>query len=247
MRIVAWNCNGAFHRKIEALARLAPDIAIISECAEPETLRRKAPTFSPTSALWIGDNSQKGLGLFSFGDLRLSRDRSYDSSITYVLPARVEGSREFNVLAMWSHHPKMNQGTSSPGPTLIAIRTYERFLCERTSVIAGDLNNHVQWDRPRKASNHANAVSELDQIGFVSAYHEHHKVAHGAETHPTIYWRDRTETGPTYHIDYAFIPRSCVGLLRSLRIGSYADWIGTGLSDHAPVIVDFDSGWGSRS
>ena len=32
MRIVAWNCNGGFHRKAAALMALAPDIAVVSAC-----------------------------------------------------------------------------------------------------------------------------------------------------------------------------------------------------------------------
>ena len=35
MRLATWNCNMALHRKFDAMLRLAPDIAIICECAEP--------------------------------------------------------------------------------------------------------------------------------------------------------------------------------------------------------------------
>ena len=31
MRLVAWNCNMALHRKFEALQSLNPDVAVISE------------------------------------------------------------------------------------------------------------------------------------------------------------------------------------------------------------------------
>jgi hypothetical protein len=44
----------------------------------------------------------------------------------------------------------------------------------------------------------------------------------GAERHPTLYWRDRTRTGPTFHIDYIFVPRSAANLLRRVSVGSYA-------------------------
>jgi hypothetical protein len=33
MRIVAWNCNMAFDRKVEDLLALRLDVAVISECA----------------------------------------------------------------------------------------------------------------------------------------------------------------------------------------------------------------------
>jgi hypothetical protein len=53
------------------------------------------------------------------------------------------------------------------------------------------------------------------------------------------YWRDRTRTGPTFHIDYVFVPNSATSLLRRVSVGSHAKWITTGLSDQAPLIVDF--------
>jgi hypothetical protein len=64
-------------------------------------------------------------------------------------------------------------------------------LVEQPSIVAGDLNNHVRWDKPGKASNHANAVIASAALGLVSAYHAFHELAQGAERHPTLYWRDR--------------------------------------------------------
>ena len=69
----------------------------------------------------------------------------------------------------------------------------------------------------------------------------------GAERHPTLYWRDRTRTGPTFHIDYIFVQRSATNLLRRVSLGSYAKWVATGLSDHAPLIVDFLSEFASKN
>lgn len=243
MRLVAWNCNGGFHRKSAALAALAPDVAILSECADLDILRRKAPAFAPTGAFWAGDNPQRGLAVFSFGGYRLSRSRSYDAAITYALPVRVKGTATFNLVAVWAHHHRTPFKQAAPGPTLQALQVYRRFLRERPSFLAGDLNNHIRWDKPGKASNHANAVSVLDGLGMVSAYHAFLGLAPGAERHPTLYWRNRTEAGPTYHIDYAFVPNGSLVALRSVAVGSYADWVGRGLSDHAPLILEFDQGY----
>jgi hypothetical protein len=76
-------------------------------------------------------------------------------------------------------------------------------------------------------------------LGLVSAYHAFHELEQGAERHPTLYWRDRTRTGPTFHIDYVFVPKSATSLLRRVSVGSHAKWIAKCLSDHAPLIVDF--------
>ena len=42
MRLVSWNCRSGFHRKLDSLATLAPDVAIVSECANLEILASKA-------------------------------------------------------------------------------------------------------------------------------------------------------------------------------------------------------------
>jgi exodeoxyribonuclease III len=204
MRLVAWNCRSAFHRKVERLRGLEPDIAIVAECATPEILARKAPTLAPTSALWVGSNPHAGLGVFSFGGC--------------LAPLRMATRR----------------------PTLRALSAYRRFLRAEPAIVAGDLNNHVRWDRPGKAWNQARATSACARLGLVSAYHAFEGVAPGAERHPTFYWRTRSSDGRTYHIDYVFVPRTSVGRLRSVTIGSHSHWIATGLSDHAPVIVDLD-------
>ena len=41
MRIVAWNCNMALHKKYEHLLALRPDVAAIPECAQTGLTRRK--------------------------------------------------------------------------------------------------------------------------------------------------------------------------------------------------------------
>jgi exodeoxyribonuclease-3 len=239
VRIVSWNCGSGFHRKIAALTALNPDVAVVQECSDRDTLTRKAPDFMPTDALWTGHNRHRGLGVFSFGPYRLARHATEDTSITYALPVQVAGPHEFNLLALWSHYGKSPVRVAAPGPTLLALSAYANFLSLRPAIVAGDLNNHVRWDRPGKASNHANTVTACAALGLTSAYHAFHGLEHGAERHPTLYWRDRTRTGPTFHIDYAFVPQIGIGLLRRVAVGSYARWIAKGLSDHAPLVLDF--------
>ena len=109
------------------------------------------------------------------------------------------------------------------GPTLLALRAYAGLLVEQPAIVAGDLNNHIRWDKPGKTSNHANAVAASAALGLVSAYHAFHELEHGAERHPTLYWRDRTRTGPTFHIDYIFVrgrQRTRCGASASARMPS---------------------------
>jgi exodeoxyribonuclease-3 len=242
MRLVAWNCRSGLHRKLDALRALTPDVAIIPECSSLEILQSKAPGLTPTSALWIGDNPYKGLGVFSFGPHHLRRADAYDPSIQYALPVRVEGAggARFHVLAIWAHHGLAGRTMATLGPVLRALAVYEQFLCARPSIVAGDFNNHIRWDKTGKAWNHANTVATFERLGFVSAYHVFQGLAQGAERHPTFYWRTRSVDGPTYHIDYVFLPQASLSHLQSVEIGTRDDWIATGLSDHAPLILDLN-------
>jgi exodeoxyribonuclease-3 len=246
VRLVTWNCGSGFHLKFPALLALKPDVAVVQECADLDTLTGKAPVFSPAGALWTGDNRNRGLGIFSFGEYRLDPVPTGALPITYALPVRVIGPSTFNLVGLWAHHGRTPIRVAAPGPTLTALLVYSDLFRERPSINAGDFNNHVRWDRPRKASNHANTFSEAAVLGLASAYHLFHRISPGAERHPTLYWRDRSRQGPTFHIDYAFIPRIEEPVLKSVRVGSFKNWIATGLSDHAPLIVNFLPGFAAR-
>jgi exodeoxyribonuclease-3 len=150
------------------------------------------------------------------------------------------GETALHLMALWAHHGLAGTRMSTVGPTLQALAAYDSFLRARPAIVAGDFNNHIRWDKAGKAWNHANTVAAFERLGFVSAYHQFLGLAQGAETHPTFYWRTRSVDGPTYHIDYVFVPQASVSRLQSVVVGSRDDWIATGLSDHAPLILDFD-------
>jgi hypothetical protein len=63
MRLVAWNCRLGFIAS-SSVAGFAPDVAIVPEFGSLEILQSKAPGLTLSSALWIGDNPHKGLGVF---------------------------------------------------------------------------------------------------------------------------------------------------------------------------------------
>lgn len=247
MRIVSWNCNMALHRKITALQRLKPSVAVIPECAEPERLKERAPQLFQDSIAWVGKNPNKGLGVFGFGDYEVELHPSYDSSIPIIAPIVVTGRRAFHLLAVWASTGSEHWGREKPGPFLDAIERYDGFVREAPTIIAGDLNNHVRWDKPGYAGNHSNALAKVGSLGLFSAYHYDRGVEHGDESEPTHYWRDRKKDGPTYHLDYVFVPRLWISKMREMTIGSFEDWCGSGLSDHVPLVVDLDLSGAPRS
>ena len=230
----------ALHRKFTALQRLKPSIAVVPECAEPERLKEKAPLLFQDSIAWVGTNPNKGLGVFSFGDYEVELHPSYDSSIPIIAPIVVSGRKAFHLLAVWATTYGANWGRSKPGPVLTALDRYKKFIGQAPTIIAGDFNNHVRWDKPGHAGNHSNVVAEMQALNLVSAYHFDRGLDPGDEIEPTHYWRDRKKDGPTYHLDYIFVPRRWAATMSEMTVGSFEDWCGSGLSDHVPLVVELD-------
>jgi exodeoxyribonuclease-3 len=243
MRIVAWNCNMALERKLDGLLALDPDIAVISECAEPDRLRlRSKAAWLESEPVWIGRNPHKGLAVFAFHGYAARLADSYHPALRYIAPVHVSGPTRCNLLAVWAQNASAGGIRKHQlGPLRRALSRYRDFLVEGPTVIAGDFNNNTLWDKPGWRINHSTKVRILERsFGLISAYHAVRGEAHGEEREPTLYWRDRTKDGPTYHIDYVFLPALWIAKVRALSIGSFETWCGSGLSDHVPVVVDIE-------
>jgi exodeoxyribonuclease-3 len=242
LRIVAWNANMAVHRKLDALLSLRPDVAIVPECANPATLTAK--TSQPiTSMVWIGEKPNKGLGVLAFGDYSLELCPEYDARLEWIAPVAVAGPCPFFLLAAWcKNHRASQQHPWQPPRRQIepAIAIYQDLLRPGATVIAGDLNSNVNWDRPGRVDNFTRTVAAAQRVGLVSAYHTVTNIEFGAEPRPTLYWQTRKLDGRTYHIDYFFIPREWVPNVTSVEVGEFEKWVGSGLSDHVPLTMEVD-------
>lgn len=59
MKLISWNCQGAFRIKAIHFLEINPDILVIQDCEHPDKLTFNSPTQRPSDVLWIGDNEQK--------------------------------------------------------------------------------------------------------------------------------------------------------------------------------------------
>lgn len=233
MRIVVWNCAMGLHRKWDRLVALQPDVAIVAECAQPEIMWRNRRHRADSSTAWIGDKPHKGLAVFAFGGRRLETDSSVDARFKYYLPVRITGETEFSLLAVWAfNHRAQAVGDSAIGEPLRAVRHYERLIETGTTLVAGDFNNSVCWDRSGKPSNFSDLAAHLHKLNLRSAYHDATNCAFGEEENPTFFHRKGSKG---YHIDYCFMPRPWT--LKCAAAGRREEWID--ISDHVPLIVDF--------
>jgi exodeoxyribonuclease-3 len=230
----------ALHRKFDPVLRLRPDVAIICECAEPQRLAVHG-NFGGASGnpVWIGDNRNKGLAVFTFNGYRARLADTFYPTLRHVAPIHITGPAQYNLLAVWAQNGSGGVNRKHQlGPLRRALSKYGNFLTEQPSIVAGDFNNNVFWHRPGWRINHCNAVASLEKLGLVSAYHELRGEPQGSESVPTLYWRDRKKDGPSYHIDYVFLPSQSLARVRELTVGTYEDWCAMGLSDHVPILVD---------
>jgi exodeoxyribonuclease-3 len=227
----------ALHRKLDALLRLQPDIAIVCECAEPRRLAGLDGLAG--EPVWIGDNRTKGLAVFAFNGYAVRLADPFYPTLRHVAPIHVTGPAACNLLAVWAQNGSGGVSRKHQlGPLRRALTKYRGFLSERPSIVAGDFNNNVLRHRPGWRINHLNAVAALESLGLASAYHALRGEPQGSESVPTLYWRDRRKDGPTYHIDYVFLPQRLLPWVRELAVGTFEDWCGSGLSDHVPIVVD---------
>lgn len=238
----------AMHRKLGALVALKPDIAVLSECARPEIVRSKCAEWadyfdsdSGNKIVWIGSNKHKGVAVLAFNQYQIKLDDSYNPALRFVAPVTVSGPLSFNLLAIWAMHA--NDGIRKKaiaGPLRDSLDLYADFLRAKPSIAAGDFNNNVFWDKPGYKINFEDTVARFAELNMSSGYHVYMQEDQGAESIPTHYWRDRKKDGPTYHIDYIFIPQAWEQKMARFEVGTFEAWCGSKLSDHVPLIVDIN-------
>ena len=232
----------ALHRKADALLSLRPDIAVVAECASPERLRSASRwDWIEGDPVWLGRNPAKGLAVLAFNGYRASLAEGFSPHLRYIAPVHIAGPVGFNLLAVWAQNASAGVTRKhQPGPLRLAMRRYHDFLSGGPTAIAGDFNSNAIWDKPGWRINHMTMVEKLRELGLRSAYHEITGERQGEETVPTHYWRDRRKDGPTYHIDYVFLPEGWFAAVKNFTVGTFEEWCGSGLSDHVPLVVDLD-------
>lgn len=224
MRIVTWNCcRGPFEKKLAALATLAPDIAVL-----PEAIR---PTKESSEVLWFPtETSRLGIQVRAHNGYRLKRLPRCDLP-NCVVPIRVAGPNNFNLLAVWTW----------PAPSYVkalanGLSAYSALFNKGDTVVAGDFNGNPMFDTPRRRFRWADSFSALADAGLVSAYHHAYKMGFGCEKHPTHHFL-RNPKRP-FHIDFCFVPKRWAERGIDVKIERGKRW--RALSDHFPIVVTAD-------
>ncbi len=222
MRIVSWNCNGAFARKLPALEGFNADLLVVQEASERDILALDSP-----ATHWVG-KGHRGLAVIGQNGVTFRVDPSWDPSLPWFTPVHVGDLR---ILAVWASVLT----TSRRYVRLIheALDVYEGFLDHPHAMIIGDLNSNTVFDVKHRGRSHTDLVNRLSTMGFTSVWHHQRLEAHGEESRPTFYMYRRPER--TWHLDYAFVSEPLLPGA-SLSLGAPDAWLS--LSDHLPLILD---------
>ena len=102
---MSWNCAGAFHRKLDHLLALEPDIAVIPESCQPERL----PLPAGSTYDWAGRLPYKGLAVIGFEGWKVHRLLPYEPLTRVDLTGHGDGRTEV--------HSVGGVGHESPWPT----------------------------------------------------------------------------------------------------------------------------------
>lgn len=228
IKILTWNCNGAFRKKYHHLEQFDADILVIQECENPETSIIDYKNWAKNH-LWIGDNKNKGVGVFCKNDLKIELLDWPNDNLKHFLPVRI--NNDFNILAVWGHHAN--------SPTFGYIGQLWKYLqINKTemsnTIIAGDLNSNKIWDKWDRWWNHSDVVRELNEINIRSLYHEFFKEDQGQETLPTFFLQ--RNQNKKYHIDYIFADKYKFAKINDFKVINEDHWFS--ISDHLPLITE---------
>lgn len=235
LRLITWNCNMAFRKKAEVVLKYKPHIVVVPECEQPDKLKFPSTIPQPKDILWVGNNLNKGLGIFSYSKYRFTLLSSHNPELKLIVPVAVTGgSIDFTLLAVWANHPA-DKGFQYVGQVWKALQYYQALLQNGPVILTGDFNSNTIFNKPRREGNHSTVVEYLQQHKIHSCYHQHFNQEQGKEKQPTHYLY-RHQNKP-YHLDYCFASEHFTQCLKKVKVGRHKFW--SRYSDHVPLLVTF--------
>lgn len=235
MRFATWNLRAA--DTVAKLSRLdpCPDVAVLCEVrkqAPPTKLDGTGPEW-----LWAGTLADRGLAIASWGpEVHAVTPSEGRTPGSYSVAAEL--SNGIGVLGIWSCPQEKSPAAKSYADEIHAsLDAYETMLTSRPCIVAGDFNLDPGGETDRRYG----ITGRLADLGYHSAYHVHHGLAHGQENHPTYYHQFK-QAAP-FHIDLVFLPIELMATLRSVDVQAFDEWVAPDAkhrSDHVPVTVVLD-------
>src|SRR5262245_18991257 len=198
LRLLVWNCSGRLHDKLHDLVDLAPDVAVLPECACPEVLLRRVPpaALGLRDLLWDGTHPSRGLAVATFGSWRACTSSVHRARAATTLPVRLTAPAQLDLVGVWARPPRPDVGhRTGPEPLRDALARVLPRLASPPVVLAGDFN--------RTLAGKGGLRADLATAGFISAYHHVRGAKPGEEAEATFY---RLRRYPSrHHLDHVLV------------------------------------------
>ena len=223
MRILTWNCQGAFQNKSTLLTSEKPDLAIIQECSRASLLTLP----DGYTGLWLSGDEKRGLGLMYRTCFEV--ERTAEPHAHWLTPLIVHTTLPLRIVAVWT--VKTPDKTSYVEQVMSCMDSHPEWFVGET-LVTGDFNSNQIWDTTKRPL-HAAMVERFAADGLISAYHGLSSEGHGKEQTPTFYQNRKSVHG--YHLDYIFMPSTWLPRVQSLTVGQPGFWLKH--SDHCPLML----------
>lgn len=223
MRIVSWNCNGAFRKKFSDIEKFNSDIYVIQECEDPSATKDEEYKKFANNYIWAGFNKNRGLGIFAKDTIKLKDNNWKAYGLEWFISCTINDC--LTLLGVWASGNYIED-------IYVYLEIYKEKLKNANNIlIGGDFNSNKCWDKEHKRRNHSAVVKQLEEQKLYSCYHFKENEIEGQESRATFYMYKKKEK--PYHIDYFFYNKEKVN---HLEIGNFEDWIS--LSDHMPIVLE---------
>ena len=220
MKIISWNCRGAFRKKFDIIEKYDADIYVIQECEKPEKYPKEFSRFL-TNYIWYGENDNKGLGIFAKPNIKMVNNNWPVYCLRHFISVKINDC--FDLVGVWASPPYIEEYYIYQS---INIEKYDQ-----NTILIGDFNSNAIWDKDHGKRNHSAVVEQLKAKNIVSAYHHISVEQAGKETKSTFYLHKNKDK--KFHIDYCFLnPKD----LKSFEIFESDNWLE--YSDHMPILVE---------
>ena len=243
MKIVSWNCNGAFREKYEHIFGLKeqPDIYVIQECENPDEPMDKYKEYKEAMGdnfYWTGNIHYKGLGIFAKDENITLEKIETKGNFEHFLLLRVNDS--FNLLGVWAMDKDKEKGLNPYVEMIHDFLEENEDVFDENLVMCGDLNSNVVFNDHHKKKdafgdpkNHTYLNMKLNCRHLFSAYHYLTGEEQGKETKATFF--QARHLNNHYHLDHVYSKK---GVVKDLKILDKKEWIT--LSDHLPVLFEIN-------
>lgn len=238
MRIVVWNCSMSLRKKLDAVLRLSPDIAVIGNAEFPDRLYPRDGGIRISGSLWFGTGRNCGLGVFSFGRWHIRPHSMHDPSETAVVPLECScGDVSFLLVAAQGVPARGRTGYGQPFDSFTTAQRYISSIQGRTALFAGELGavSPGAWSGEGVEGGFFDLERELAGQDLRSCYHSFTREPPGREKTPTFF-EERDITRPA-HTTWCFASTDLLLGLLDVQAGSPENWLDLG--GHMPLVVDF--------